>query len=71
MALGRRTGYRQRSMWVAYDRVAQGPGHPFYRKLNEVLAEEGFDRWAEEACARFFREGGRPSIPPASIFGCS
>ena len=68
MSVGRRGGQRQQSMWIACDKVAQSPGHPFYRKLNEVLREEGFDRFAEDLCAPFFRDGGRPSIPPGVYF---
>ncbi len=33
--------------FVTADGLAKSPGHPFYRKLDELLAEAGFDRWIE------------------------
>jgi transposase len=48
--------------------LVNGPGHPFYTKLNEILAEAGFDEWVEKLCAPFYKEGGRPSIPPGIYF---
>jgi hypothetical protein len=29
-------------MWVETKRLSKGPGHPFYGRLNEVLANGGF-----------------------------
>ena len=46
----------------------KGPGHPFYTKLNTVLAEAGFDPFAETLCAPHYREGGRPGISPGVYF---
>jgi transposase len=41
----------------------------FYKKLNELLAEGGFDPWVEEVCAAFYADGkGRESIPPGTYF---
>src|SRR5690606_1749750 len=49
--------------------LAKGPGHPFYRKLNEILDEQGFDGYVESECSRFYAERmGRPSLPPAVYF---
>ena len=48
--------------------VARSPGHPFYRALNELLGEGGFDRWIETRCARYYARGGRPGIPPGVYF---
>jgi len=43
--------------------------HPFYQKLNELLAEAKFDKWIEERCpALLFGHLGRPSIPPGVYF---
>ena len=39
--------------------VSTRPGHPFDRKLNEVLAGAGFDSFVEGLCAPYFREGCR------------
>jgi len=68
MALGQRVSQRQGEFFVAANRIAQGPGHPFYSKLNEVLAAAGFDAFVQEQCAPFYKEGGRPGIPPGVYF---
>ena len=44
-------------------------GNPFYRALNRLLEEEGFDEFAEETCREFYAEKrGRPGIPPGVYF---
>ncbi len=68
MALGRRGGERQEELWIPTAAVARGPGHPFYDKLNELLAEAGFDRWVEERCRAYYAAQGRPGIPPGVYF---
>ena len=67
MALGKRTA-KQEEMFIATAQLASGPGHPFYAKLNAVLAEAGFDEFVEKLCAPYYKEGGRPSIPPGVYF---
>ena len=68
MALGKRQR-QQQEMWVATTDLPKSPGHPFYCKLNELLAEAGFDRWAEKLCAPYYAKlMGRPSIPPGIYF---
>jgi len=68
MALGRRKT-EQQGLWVSTMELPKSPGHPFYRKLNELLAEADFDRSVEELCARYYAEQmGRPSIPPGVYF---
>ena len=67
MALGRRS-IRQDELFIPTAKLATGPGHPFYTKLNEVLAGAGFDEWVEELCAPYYKEGGRPSIAPGVYF---
>ena len=68
MALGRRGG-KQREMWVAAAELPRSPGHRFYEKLNELLAEADFDRRIEELCAPFYAdEMGRPGIAPGVYF---
>jgi hypothetical protein len=42
MALGQRASQRQEEIFVATRSIAQGPGHPFYSNLDEVLAAAGF-----------------------------
>lgn len=68
MALKRRKTETQETLWVAHDKVARSPGHPFYETLNRVLAAHGFDRFAEDLCAPHYKEGGRPGIPPGVYF---
>lgn len=69
MALGRRKRERQGELWVATQDVPQPVGHPFYRKLNELLAEAEFDEHVESLCEPFYAaHRGRPSIPPGVYF---
>jgi len=43
--------------------------HPFYRALDKLLREDGFDEFAEEVCAEFYAGNvGRPGIPPGVYF---
>lgn len=67
MALGRRAR-EQQALWVATTELPRSPGHPFYQKLNQLLAENEFDRWLEKLCAPHYAEDGRPSIPPGVYF---
>jgi transposase len=67
MALGKRK-VSQSELFIAAAKVVKGPGHPFYSKLNEVLREAGFDEYVEKLCAPYYKEGGRPSIPPGIYF---
>jgi hypothetical protein len=69
MALGTRHAERQTGFWIPTGELAPAPVHPFCRKLNEVLAERGFDRFVEEQCRRLYAEHvGRPGIPPGVFF---
>jgi len=71
MAMGRRREERQAALFIATDGLAKSPGHPFYRKLNELLAEAGFDRWIEDRCRGYYatqEKRGQPSIPPGVYF---
>jgi transposase len=69
MAMGRREEERQRDLFVMAANMPKSPGHAFYRKLNELLAEAGFDRFAESLCEPFYAAvRGRPSIPPGVYF---
>ena len=68
MALGRRKA-KQQDLWVAACNLPQSPGHPFYQKLNQLLAEAGFDAYVEELCRPFYAENvGRRGIPPGTYF---
>ena len=67
MALGRRTA-RQEELFTPTAELARGPGHPYYTKLNAVLAEAQFDAFVEALCAPYYQAGGRPGIPPGVYF---
>ena len=67
MALGKRRN-EQVELFIPTAEIVRGPGHPFYAKLNEVLRVVGFDVFTEELCAPFYKEGGRPGIPPGVYF---
>ena len=70
MAMGRRQHReRQEDIWVAHAQLATAPGHPFYERLNAVLDAEGFDRFVEDRCAKFYAQKfGRPSLTPGIYF---
>jgi len=68
MALGKRKR-EQQGMWVASADLPKSPGHPFYSRLNQLLAEAGFDAWLEKLCRPYYAPVmGRPSIPPGVYF---
>jgi hypothetical protein len=62
---------RQEALFIATDGLAKSSGHPFYRRLNELLAEAEFDRWIERRCERYYvtqEKGGQTSVPPGVYF---
>ena len=69
MAMGtRRQRQRQEELWYRGD-LAEAPGHPFYRRLNELLDQAGFDEFCETGCQKFYHEKlGRPSLAPGIYF---
>ena len=68
MALGKRKT-EQQAAWIATNELPKSPGHPFYKKLNVLLAEAGFDQWLEKLCAPYYAANiGRDSIPPGVYF---
>jgi IS5 family transposase len=68
MALGKRKREEQ-GLWIATTELPRSPGHPFYQKLNELLAEAKFDAWIEKLCQPYYAATlGRPSIPPGVYF---
>src|SRR5262247_1057841 len=68
MAMGKRTS-TQTPMWVPTTELPVSPGHPFYTKLNAILDEAGFDRFAEAECQDFYAPVmGRPSLAPVWYF---
>ncbi|MEE8543821.1 MAG: transposase [Gammaproteobacteria bacterium] len=69
MAMGKRRQMRQDSLFVAAQDLPKTPSHPFYKRLNEILVNAGFDAFVEKLCEGFYaRKMGRPSLPPAIYF---
>lgn len=69
MAMGKRKGEEQASLWIATAELPQTPSHPFYERLNQVLNAHGFDRLVERLCRKFYADKmGRPSLPPGVYF---
>ena len=64
MAMGQRGREQQGPLWIPADQVAKGPGRPFYRKLNEVFAQRGFDRFTGR-CTRVLPRPHRALMPRA------
>src|SRR5205823_10317157 len=69
MALGtRKKRQRQEALWYGGE-LPTAPGHPFYKRLNEVLDAAKFDPFCETSCASFYHQKlGRPSLPPGQYF---
>src|ERR1700692_3745949 len=69
MAMGtRKKRQRQEELWYGRE-LPTAPGHPFYKRLNEVLDSADFDPFCETGCASFYHNKlGRPSLPPGQYF---
>ena len=70
MAMGKgKRGARQTTMWVATSDLPTTAAHPFYERLNRILADAGFEAYVEGLCARFYAPTlGRPSLAPGRYF---
>lgn len=69
MAMGRMDKEHQESLWVETSALPCAPGHPFYEKVNALLAKHGFESMVEVECAQYYADVlGRPSIPPVVYF---
>ena len=56
-------------MWVPSTNLPTAASHPFYRRLNQLLREHGFDDFVEAQCAAFYADTmGRPGLPPSVYF---
>src|SRR3972149_7014879 len=68
MAMGKRTS-EQAPMWIPTTELPVSPGHPFYVRLNAILDDAGFDRFAEAQCQAFYAPVMvRPGLPPGRYF---
>ena len=69
MALGRQKEQRQADLMVGWAELPRSPGHALYDRLQAILVEAGFDRFAEKGGARYHADKrGRPSLPPGRYF---
>src|SRR5436190_2907980 len=70
MAMGtRKRRQRQEQLWVTHTELVTGPGHPFYKRLSQLLDGEKFDEFCEQECAKFYADSnGRPSLTPGTYF---
>ena len=59
---------KQREMWIETEALVKAPGHPFYRRLNQILGQHAFDSHVCSLCEKFYAETGRPGIPPPVYF---
>ena len=67
MSMGKRKSLDQQALFISTSKLPQSAAHPFYAKLNEVLAGWKFDDFVEGRCAKFYEEKiGRPSLSPGS-----
>ena len=68
MAMGTRREH-QEEIWIPTSAVARPASHPFYERLNQLLAEHDFDRFVEGKCRRFYAATmGRPGLAPGIYF---
>jgi len=68
MAMGTRRE-RQEELWIPTCTLARPASHPFYQRLNQLLVEHDFDRFAEGQCRRFYAATmGRPGLAPGIYF---
>ena len=67
--MGRRKRERQPAMWVTTTEWPTTAGHPFYARLNQLLAEHGFEDFVEARCQAFYADTqGRPGLAPGIYF---
>jgi transposase len=68
MAMGTRRE-QQEELWIPTWTLARQASHPFYERLNQLLAKHDFDRFVEGQCQRFYAATmGRPGLAPGVYF---
>lgn len=69
MSMGKRKREQQGTFFIAAAALPQPGGHPFYERVNQILAECQFDDYVQRLCASSYAaKSGRPSIPPGVYF---
>jgi len=67
VAMGKREG-EQEDLFVTHQQL-RSQSHPFYRSVNRVLADQGFDRYVQGLCSKFYaKKMGRPGLAPGIYF---
>lgn len=65
--MGKREG-EQEDLFVTHQQL-RSQSHPFYRAVNRVLADQGFDRYVQGLCSKFYaKKMGRPGLAPGIYF---
>ena len=60
---------QQEELWIPTCILARPASHPFYERLNQLLAEHDFDPFVEGKCRRFYAATmGRPGLAPGIYF---
>ena len=68
--MGKKTE-KQSELFVAHTALKTSAGHPFYRALERLLTEHGFDEFAQGLCEAYYAsKQGRPSLAPGVYFRC-
>ena len=68
MGMGRKK-QRQESLWIATQELPRTKGHVFYERVNRMLEGDGFDRFVEDTCRKFYAPVmGRPGVVPGVYF---
>jgi transposase len=69
MSMGQRPREQQPELFVATSDLPRAASHPFYARVNQLLAQHGFDDFAETQCRPFYAETmGRPGLAPGHYF---
>lgn len=70
MSMGKKTE-KQSELFVPHTALKTSAGHPFYRALEGVLAQHGFDEFVQGLCEGYYAPSmGRPSLAPGVYFRC-
>ena len=69
MAMGKKKRRQPEDLWVATSQLPRTAGHPFYKALNRLFDEHGFDDFVEGLCGKFYADKlGRTSLAPGVYF---
>ena len=57
---------RQEALFITATDLPRSDGHPFYKKLNQLLAEAKFDEWIEQRCQQYYAQEEKQGQPEHS-----